>query len=897
MSESLADLLERTLTAALPVDRRPTESELLDRANSLRLAFPVDDDEFAAVIRRIESRLVIVMDTGTALAAPDHAPWLLNRKAGIDPYYWERYRTWLPRLDMAPAVVNTLDRVTDEILDLCGDPQLVGRWSRRGLVVGDVQSGKTATYTALICKAADAGYRLVILATGTLENLRRQTQERLDEGFVGLDSSDLLQQVQIRKNRAVGVGAIDNRRVAGVFTSRSSDFSRNLLNSLGFRLDAFNEPVLLVIKKNGRVIENLYNWLRTYNAGDDDRISAPLLLIDDEADSASINTRDAASEPTAINAKLRTLLSLFHRSTYVGFTATPFANVFVDPETESAMLGDDLFPRDFIYSLEVPSNYVGAAAVFGDRRSMLRFNDDADAWYPPRHRATHVIESLPQSLMEAIRAFVLASTIRDLRGDRNPHRSMLVNVSRFTNVQNQTADAIDGYVRSLQRDVRNFSRLDGDDALRNGSVADLYDTWFGHFQNTEFSWDQVRLQLNDAIQPVTVRSVNQSSSASSLDYRSHLPHGLRVIAVGGDSLSRGLTLEGLSTSYFFRNSQAYDTLMQMGRWFGYRDGYADVCRLWLTEEAVHWYTHIWSASEELRSEFKRMRALALTPKDFGLRVRSHPDALMVTARNKMRTAQTIVREVSLSGNGIETARLLVADRQLDANAELAARFLERLKDEGVQSEVSEWGSLLWRSVPKNLIADLLASYVTHPRNYDFQTDALAKFLRESTIDALDAWDVAVPQGSGQPETFGPITLRPQQRTVVLKRGDSSLLISGPSARVGSRGVEREGLSREQVDEVTRARPEKNVADRWFRLVRTRPLLLLHLVRGFTGHGDERVPFRPAPAPPMVALGLSFPVFDDSGIAGKVEYKVNMVEWRQMFVAEETDERLGEGDDD
>ena len=151
-----------------------------------------------------------------------------------------------------------------------------------------------------------------------------------------------------------------------------------------------------------------------------------------------------------------------------------------------------------------------------------------------------------------------------------------------------------------------------------------------------------------------IQAVNQRTGAASLDYAKHRENGLRVIAIGGNSLSRGLTLEGLSTSYFFRNSQMYDTLLQMGRWFGYRDGYADLCRLWLTDDAVDWYAYISMATEELRTEFKRMRAQDRTPQDFGLKVRAHPDALMVTARNKMRNSQTVERVISMRGQSPET---------------------------------------------------------------------------------------------------------------------------------------------------------------------------------------------------------------------------------------------------
>ena len=891
----MADLLDRTIMASLPTERKPTEAELHERAEALRKAFPVPDDVFAAVIKGIEARLVISMDMGTVLSKPDHDPWLMGRKAGIDPFYFERYRQYLPKLGMTPAVIGTLDRVTDEILDMCGNPTLAGQWSRRGLVVGDVQSGKTATYTALTCKAADAGYRLVVLMTGTLENLRRQTQQRLDEGFVGLDSSDKLQKAQIAKNNAVGVGVIDNRRVAGVFTSRSRDFSKVFLNSLGFRLDAFQEPVLLVIKKNARIIENLHNWLEGYNAGPDGKIGAPLLLIDDEADSASINTADPSADPTAINARMRKLLSLFHRSTYIGFTATPFANVFVDPDTEDDMLGDDLFPRDFIYALEAPSNYIGAQVVFSDELPGVLSNDDAIDCYPPKHKSAHVPPGLPPSLAEAVRSFFLACTIRDLRGERSPHRSMLVNVSRFTAVQNITRDLIYEYASALQRDIRNFSQLPSGDAMLNVSLVEFRTTWDGQFADAGPTWDQVRHQLHESASPITVRSVNQSAPAASLDYTSYGSAGLRVIAVGGDSLSRGLTLEGLSTSYFYRNAQAYDTLMQMGRWFGYRDGYVDLCRVWLTDEAVHWYSHISMASDELRAEFKRMWSLNLTPKDFGLKVRSHPDALTVTARNKMRFSEDFVRDISLSANGIETARLLASDAQLDANAQRIEAYIGRMEAAGFIAQDSEWGSKIWRGVPKGLVAGLLGEFETHPRAVDFQGKAIAEFLGSTTVPALATWDVAIPQGSGDPEVFAGMRLRPPKRSIVARPGDSSLLVSGAKARVGSRGVEREGMSKAEVEAVEQAFPGVNTPDKQYRLKRQRPLLLLHVLRGTTG--EEKAPFRPAPAPPLTALGLSFPEFDDSGIAGRVQYRVTMKFWKELFDVEASDEVAGADDAD
>jgi hypothetical protein len=898
-TENLATL-EKVVIASLPAERRPTEAEVFEKASDFRKVLVVSDEEFDLLIKRLHAKLAITMDIGTALKEEDHVPWLSARKREIDPYYWERFRAWLGRLNWPPLVINTLDRVADDILDLTGDPRRQGAWRRRGLVVGDVQSGKTATYTALAGKAADAGFRLIILLTGTLESLRRQTQERLDEGFVGLDSSEMLQQPQIRTSRAVGVGVIDQRRAAGVFTSRSRDFSRPLMTQLGFRLDAFQEPVLVVLKKNYKILENLEIWLRSYNAGEDGKISAPLLLIDDEADSASINTNPSSTNPTSINERIREILALFHRSSYVGFTATPFANVFIDPDTANDMIGDDLFPRDFIYGLEAPTNYVGPQAMFGDPRAeILRWIEDADVFFPPTHKSTHTVEMVPESLREATRSFILATTIRDLRGEGLTHRSMLVNVSRFTAVQDQVAGLLDAEVREMQRDIRNFSQLSVDEALATSSLAALHATWLREYADSGLPWETVQKALHDSAQPINVRSVNQRSSAASLDYKAHKETGLRVIAVGGNSLSRGLTLEGLSTSYFFRNSQMYDTLLQMGRWFGYRGDYADLSRLWLTEEAAAWYSHITAASDELRREFKRMRQLDLTPKDFGLKVRAHPDSLIVTARNKMRLAQTIIREVSLSQRGIETTRLRSNSNVLKANTEAVARFIRTLITMQAKPEKSEWGSTIWRKVPKEFISAFLPEFETHPLNYDFQAPELAAFLGRTQEPKLQTWDVVIPNGDEPEEEVGGIRVRPNTRHVVLRRDNRSILVSGRSSRVGSRGIEREGLTLEQYRAVQTANEGKNISDGLFREVRERPLLLLHILRGYTrkkvGDETEQVPFDPAGLP-LVALGLSFPRFDDSGIAGRVEYKVNTVEWRSMFEEEEEDDLPEEEND-
>jgi hypothetical protein len=886
-------LIERSVIVSLPNDRLPMEDEIHELANRLRIAFPVSDEEFAAVLHRITAKVSISMDTGVALVAYEQIPWLNARKPEIDPFYWERFNQLLNKKEWPPKVITTLDRVTDTILDLLGNPTQPGQWKRRGLVVGDVQSGKTATYTALCCKAGDAGYRLIILLTGTLESLRRQTQERLDEGFVGRDSSGEL--AVIRNNsRAVGVGLINNLKSAGVFTSRERDFNKLLINALGFRLDAFQVPVLVVVKKNKRVLENLEKWLTEFNAGTKKTIDTPLLLIDDEADSASVNTRPISEKPTEINTRIRALLKLFTRSSYVGFTATPFANVFIDPDTEDEMLGNDLFPSDFIYSLEAPTNYVGPQAVFGDepRLAILRTIEDAMAIFPEKHKSDLIVASLPGSLEEALRSFIIGTTIRDLRGEGPTHRSMLVNVSRFTAVQDQVATLVHTHLADTQKDIRNYSQLPPSEALHNTTIAGLRETWKKEFGDDGIPWAQVQPALLNAALPVVVQAVNQRTGAASLDYAKHRATGLRVIAVGGNSLSRGLTLEGLSTSYFYRNSQMYDTLLQMGRWFGYRDGYEDLCRIWLTDDAAHWYSHISLATDELRDEVKKMFHEGRTPKDFGLMVRAHPDSLIVTAQNKMRQAQTIERIISLSKQSLETARLKSSEAINRANRTSIEHFIQSLKDAGHQHQPSPYGNPLWTALPKGFVVSLLRNFDVHPLNISFQAKELADFIERTNEPRLQTWDVVLPQGKEEITTFAGIPLKPSTRKVM--PGEGSVLVSGRSARVASRGIEREGLPVPVVEKLQsgyKADPKnkgKSVPDRVYREGRTRPLLLLHVLRATSPH--KTFPEE------LVALGLSFPEFDDADVARRVKYRVNLVAWRTL-AENEIDDELEVPDDE
>lgn len=895
-----AQRLEVAVSTSLAVDRIPTEIEIFDLASALRkiAMYGVSDQEFEIVIKKLHVALALDMGLGSYVVN-EHDPWLQARKAQINPFYWSRYRTDLIKQGWGAKVVASLDKVTDEILDLMGNPLGKSGWPRRGLVMGDVQSGKTSNYTGLICKAADAGYKLVILLTGTLESLRRQTQERLDSGFVGLDSSGVVNSdKRNRRRKEIGVGLINATRSAGVFTSTVGDFKAITVNQLGFRLRDYNEPVLLVVKKNKKIIENLTEWLINFNAEASGKIDLPLLLVDDEADNASINTNP--KKATAINSGIRTLLNIFPKSSYVGFTATPFANVFINPETTNEMEGDDLFPRDFIYALDAPNNYLGASAIFGDdpRVDCLVEINDAEVVFPKGQKSDSTVDEVPNSLLEAVKCFLIVNAIMDLRSGMPKHRSMLVNVSHFTLIQDQVREIIDFAIRGIQDDIRSYSSLKVSEAVKNKTIRELRTIFERFYSDRGCTWEQVQRTLVTAVLPIEVRSVNQKSGGASLNYALYKENGLRVIAVGGNSLARGLTLEGLSVSYFYRSTQMYDALLQMGRWFGYRTGYEDLMKIWMPSETINWYSLISEATDELRGEVRRMQLSRLKPIDFGLRVRSHPDSLIITARNKMRDSEEIVHTLSISKESLESARLLSDANAISSNHKAAQALVKKI----IASDFSvdkNFDFSVWSGVGKSVIVEFLNSFISHPLNLKLQSKDLADFIEKSDDQKLDHWYVAIPRGSVEAyEVVSGLMVSRRSRKIEVDLEKQSLLVNEKKMRVGSAADEKIGLSQDEVAKAERIfrmipdnKDKKNVPGKAYNEVRRHPLLLVHMVWPEFGE-QKHVPMPKNSS--LVAIGLSFPEL----VVGsqKMTYQINMVELRKLL-AKEVDSFEGDESED
>jgi hypothetical protein len=847
---------------------------------------------------------------------PGHKEWLSGRLGEIDWRFWRRYRAHLEE-HLPQKVVEELHHATDDVLGLLEDPRRGGAWRRQGLVVGHVQSGKTANYTGLISKAADSGYKVIVVLSGMHNSLRSQTQIRLDEGFLGyarpFDGT-------ASHGTLIGVGLIDPSATADTATTRDErgDFRSQVATN--FQIHAGGHPLLFVVKKNKSVLSHLLTWAklnaRTPTQGGQNVVDGiPLLVIDDEADQASVDTNfqafdeegrpDAEHEPATINRLIRQLLSAFSQAAYVGYTATPFANVFVHPRASLDAIGPDLFPRDFIVSLAPPDDYFGPDEVFGGEDdelppigrapSRVRYVTDAGAWVPPNHKSDLAPrhegkDKIPPSLEEAVRQFILGGAIRRVRGQDRAHMSMLVHVTRYTAVQKAVHGQVDRLIEEYRTRWRTRTTTAGDtlkEDLRNLFERDVAPTAAAHGGSTPL-WEAVEREVQPFLDKLKVNLINAKAS-DALIYEEHAQTGLCVIAIGGDKLSRGLTLEGLSVSYFLRSARMYDTLMQMGRWFGYRHGYDDLCRLFVSEELAGWYAHITLANEELRAEFDNMVVHGGTPNDYGLRVRSHP-VLAVTGKLRPGT-----REVRLSLSATPFEPTVFREEAIPDNWLTTQSFLGRLgapvlgkpyPDGGVAWRAVDPGAFHWRDVAANDVLTFLESF-------RFADDALVRtpptvvrkyIAGRAGAGELSSWTVVLlgkPRAKREEAEAEFSIAGAEQVLVTLKRArDRVTTGTYVVKRVGSPDDEAMDLSSKERAEVektiARCKAENRPAREWTRgrLIREgrpkeRGLLILYaLTPPAQADGKPGVE-------PMIAPYISFPSSPD---AGTISYYLNDVYW-------------------
>lgn len=849
---------KRLITALVSVlasrEPPPTREEVVQTATTLAPMIPFTGDLENAILQTtiaIDTRMgrgVSIVDTAT----PHDDQWLYKRE--IPWVYSEAYEAFLRQENWAAPVVQSLSDTASRILGHLQDPLDQGSWDRRGLVIGHVQSGKTANYMGVVAKAADAGYKFIIVIAGIHNNLRKQTQERIDEGLIGR-SSDPEDRVKI------GVGTFTpNYPHPATLTNINEDFNKGTARKSGWKINDFSKPIILVIKKNVTTLKALHKWLKELNSQNGLISDVPMLMIDDEADNASINTNKPDLDPTKTNAWIRQILSLFAKSCYVGYTATPFANIFINPDAYDDAAREELFPKDFIYSLDAPNTYFGPDKVFLDEETsagIVRPILDCEDYIPESHKSDANIVELPPSLYGAINQFIVARAIRNHRGQENKHCSMMVNVSRFVNVQKAVRNLISVYEKKLREAVKANYAMPESVSSKNECMQALRKAFDAEFSGCGVGWDEVKAKLNSVFDNLRLYVVN-SKSDEVLDYKKYEKdgHGLTAIAVGGLSLSRGLTIEGLCVSYMYRNTKMYDTLMQMGRWFGYRPGFEDLCRVYLSSDSIDWYGHIAEKSEELRQQIRRMRRDNLTPRQFGLYVEAHPDRLLITAANKMRAGTSVTFHQSYSGRIVESYILPTDGKVNQENEELIADFWKKQFGGKLTPSGKGWWA---ENVDVAVIEEFLQKFKTHPDMVGTKS-AVITYI-QAIVDKHPKGDVLLISIPANGEDASKHLLGAQDRSSAKKmEGDPSAWRLA-KARVASRGDESLGLTdpqkekaRQLAEEYHAKDPKKSdkPSDTHYREVRNKPLLMVHVLGPVGSESpSERVP----------TFGISFPFGD------------------------------------
>lgn len=624
--------------------------------------------------------------------------------------------------------VPSLDEASTDVVGLLADPHSP-EIHTRGLVLGYVQSGKTANFTATIAKAADAGYRMFIVLSGVHNSLRRQTQLRIDDHLVNREPARWLSLTDEYRDFGNPVKALP------------------LLAQPDLRLIA-------VVKKNVSRLTRLRDWLReAHRYGGLD--TCPVLIIDDEADQASPNAaRNAELDRTRINERLGELLEL-PRVAYIGYTATPFANVLINPANTK-----DIYPRSFIYSLPEPEAYFGARKLFGQPVSedeatgadaphdMIRIvsNDEAE-----RHSVNTLLEKGPvvtPALADAISWFVLATAARRVRSGVTKHSSMLIHTTMRVSPQLEYLDPIRSYVKSLGVQVARgeltlLRRLWEEETRREPAARH-------GLEPVEFD------SMSAALQAVVDELKVLADNGSSTDRLVYGDDPATVIAVGGNTLSRGLTLEGLVSSYFLRSSNAYDSLLQMGRWFGYRPGYGDLPRIWTTKQLANDFEFLAEVEDAIRREAERYRTMdGATPANLPMRILLHP-RMRATAAVKMQFAVT--GDASYSGQRPQTTYFAHQDTAvIEQNLNAAKALIAAAAAAGVSEEPQD-SRVVLRDVPVGLIRSFISSYRFHEKS-ELTAELLTKYIDgQVSAGALTSWNVVV-MGRKLPCESLPLGLR------------------------------------------------------------------------------------------------------------------------------------------
>jgi hypothetical protein len=749
------------------------------------------------------------------IIAEEHRDWYAPRP-GVRDYYWTTYvRCLRERRGWDEDSLLNMDNSTRAIMECLANPESAESYASRGLVMGYVQSGKTANFTGVVARAADAGYRLIIVLAGTWNILRNQTQRRFDKDLLGKellknDEIYTLQQppdwVEFLEHGTdpLELGHYTWQRL----TRPKIDFQRlkAAIDNLEFERSNKALPIydpsnlqalpvkLLVVKKHSGILANLVKDLKLVRTRITD---LPTLIIDDESDQAGLNTVDPTRPLTTgqgrseTNLRIVELLQLFPRGQYVGYTATPYANALVDPDDP-----EDLFPKDFIVSLERPRGYMGISDFFDPTTDYddLQKDDYSTSEIALIRRVEMAPGADDEDLKKALRSYVLAGGVKLYRHEKAPerykaehfkHHTMLVHTSQLKGEHTSLAER-------LQKlwDQCAFNSPKG--------LVELQELWDqDHMKVCTATGNEIAPatfaelipHLSEAIKRIEKGQhfflVVNSDTAEAPDF-SAAP--VWKIVVGGNKLSRGYTIEGLTVSYYRRVAGTADTLMQMGRWFGFRPGYQDLVRVFLgvaegkrcDTDLVSLFKEVCRMEERFRDEIRRYLrkpgAKRITPKEIPPLI-SVCGNLPPTARNKMFNAVLVSKNFGgqRSMLTLTPAKHAAMDQNIKTVAELLAASkplgVRALGGTSVDSKNIEADSLLFGATNEQLIAFLKDyrwletdyRYPERPTDIGLQIEFL-----ENQAHGITSWLVMAPQ---RKDSFGsPLKLKGVGDLAVKRRG-------------------------------------------------------------------------------------------------------------------------------
>ena len=679
---------------------------------------------------------------------------------------WVLYRNKLIKNGFKKEAVDAIQRSTIKILKhLNNDTR--NSLPVKGLVVGNVQSGKTANMAALMAMAADWGWNLFIILSGTIENLRQQTQKRL------------LNDLTVSNGTLTWIGL--DKPAPNTIPAQQTQYLQFDDNS--------KTRYFTVCLKNSSRLHDLIEWLQK---DPNKQQQMKILVIDDESDQAGINTAKIDNiERTRISKRICSLVNgwnsdgdkidiKYRAMNYIGYTATPYANVLNESGEES------LYPRNFISTLSVSKEYFGPQQIFGvdggdyDGLDIVRIIDtDDDKTELEAIKALHQGDTeLPRTLEDSIAWFLCGVSCMRI-WEKNKPVSLLVHTSQKTNHHNNVAEAIKDWFKNntkteiiakckavWKRETKRFTIEKFREQYFDYGIADddiskypdfnLIEKQIGLLLDSGLTNihldDKKEFEYSKGIHLCVDNCKNNGATDDNFYIRLAYPedkldYAAAFIVVGGATLSRGLTIEGLISTYFVRSSGQADTLMQMGRWFGYRKGYELLPRIWISTKTNEQFKYLSNMDQELRDEIYDMDIRGTKPTECGPRIMNTPSTsfIRITAKNRMQSAQPT--DWNFTGTFKQTFMFKNDVNIIKNNNKYVLDFIDSLGSPADKSPVNKHSedNLIWKNIDFNLIKPLFMNYDFHQRLDVFNNiQAVVSWIEEITAKKLlGNWNVII----------------------------------------------------------------------------------------------------------------------------------------------------------